>query len=193
MLTAPFRSLANLGTKAGNATRRGGGELPQPRSSRRARPRDLKYSQKNADWLTGDGKATIDDMARDMSERGYWGKPVDVVDNGPGGLMSIDNRRVVAANRGNVDRIPVKVHAPDEPFNVPPERLDAFKLQKPIYRMPDGTLRDRRRPRSKGGGVVAYPKGATPTDLGRGRRCSALPARAATSRSPARSCEPTIT
>ena len=135
VLTAPFRAVANLGTRAGNATSRGIANV-RDRFVRTEAPGALKYSQKNIDSLVDQGRMTLDDLSQGMRDRGFRGS-VDVVDNGPNGLLSIDNRRPYAANQAGVERVPVKVHAPDEVLTG--SNVGRFKLERNIYVKPDGT------------------------------------------------------
>ncbi len=144
VLTAPFRAVANLGTRAGNATSRGIANV-RDRFVRTEAPGALKYSQKNIDSLVDQGRMTLDDLSQGMRDRGFRGS-VDVVDNGPNGLLSIDNRRPYAANQAGVERVPVKVHAPDEVLTG--SNVGRFKLERNIY---VETGRDLRRGRGRQG------------------------------------------
>jgi hypothetical protein len=79
-------------------------------------------------------------MIDTMRTTGWNGAPIDIVELPDGSLLSIDNRRLLAAREAGLKEIPTVRHHPDEPF--PRRRGDsqAFRLQYDIRQLPDGTL-----------------------------------------------------
>jgi len=129
-------------------------------------PTGIKFSQKDVSGLTGDKTMTIEELAASM-KAGWKGPGIDVVEMPDGTKISLDNRRLLAAQMAGLKEIPVAYHPPNERF--PPERnpIDpdtgraAFELDKPIRRLEDGTL-------VFGGakGDIVYPKNYRPANYG---------------------------
>ena len=121
-------------------------------------PANVRFSQKDVAPTTGDGSLTIDQLAENMRTGGWKGDPIDVVEfPDERGLVSIDNRRLLAARQAGLDKIPMRYHAPQEPFQVPQARIDeGFVLDKAIRRVGDDLV--------VGGtkGEIVYAKGAVP-------------------------------
>ena len=120
-------------------------------------PTALKFSQADVDPLTGDKTLTIEQLAESM-KAGWKGEALNVVELPDGTLVSTDNRRLLAAQKAGISKIPVAYHLPDEPF---PEGRPGFKLKNNIRELSDGTL-------VKGGkeGVIKYRKGVEPKNWG---------------------------
>ncbi len=121
-------------------------------------PANVKFSQKDVAPTTGDGALTIDQLTASMKSGGWKGDPIDVVEfPDERGLVSIDNRRLLAAQRAELKQIPMRYHAPSEKFQVPQARIDeGFVLDKPIRRVGDQLV--------VGGnkGEIVYAKGTVP-------------------------------
>jgi hypothetical protein len=81
-------------------------------------PAEIRFSQN-----TAGGRGRADILRQSMGEKGWAGDPVDAVRT-PDGVTSIDNTRVAVARELGVDKIPVRVHAPNEPL--PPEMAGRF-------------------------------------------------------------------
>ncbi|HEY5959676.1 MAG TPA: hypothetical protein VIV60_24140, partial [Polyangiaceae bacterium] len=129
-------------------------------------PTALRFSQKDVSYFTGDKTMNVDELAEAM-KKGWQGPGIDVVELPDGTKISLDNRRLLAAQKAGLTEIPVAYHPPNEPF--PPDRnpVDpvtkraAFELEKPIRKLSDGTL-------VVGGttGAVVYDKGYRPKTYG---------------------------
>jgi len=106
----------------------------------------------------------LPELTETMNNNGWRGDPLDVVQTDEG-LLSVDNRRVVAARGAGLDEVPVKVHPSNEPFPPPdmaPQRANSFNLRNPIRRDPTtGGLTS-----SPGPGEVVYPAGTRPQTWG---------------------------
>ncbi len=82
---------------------------------------------------------SFSDLVESMRTGGWNGDPIDIVELPDGSLLSIDNRRVLAAREAGLTEIPTIRHHPDEPF--PQERgPQFFRLNKSIRQLSDGTL-----------------------------------------------------
>ena len=123
-------------------------------------PSALRFSQKDISPTTGDKSMTIEELAESMKQ-GWKGGPIDVVTAPDGSLVSLDNRRLAAAQMAGLKEIPVAYHGAAEPF--PPARAQAaeFKLKYNIRRLEDGTL-------VVGGteGEIVFPKNYRPANFG---------------------------
>ena len=122
-------------------------------------PTGLKFSQKDVGATTGDGKMTLEELTESMRTGGWKGDPINVVELPDGSVMSLDNRRLLAAQNAGLKKIPVLYHAPNEPL---PAKWaeDGFKLEKAIYQMADGELvvgGEAKKIAAKGGKLL-YPK-----------------------------------
>lgn len=134
------------------------GAPPQAIVAGKEPPGGIKFSQKDVAATTGDGSLTIEQLTESMKTGGWKGEPIDVVEfRDARGTISIDNRRLLAAQNAGLKEIPMRYHAPNEPFDVPQTRIDeGFKLDKNI-RQVDGEL-------VVGGtkGDIVYAKGTVP-------------------------------
>lgn len=81
-------------------------------------PKTLRWTQRTAG---GGGRA--DPMRQSMRTKGWDGPPIDVVET-PGGLVTVDHTRAAVAQELGIDKIPVRVHAPNE--LLPPEMAGRF-------------------------------------------------------------------
>jgi hypothetical protein len=82
----------------------------------------------------------MSDLAASMRSDGWHGGPIDVVDLPDGNVLSLDNRRLLAAREAGLDEIPTVRHHPDEPFPPRRGRSPSFTLSDDVYRLPDGSL-----------------------------------------------------
>lgn len=123
-------------------------------------PLGLKFSQKDVAPKTGDGKLTVEELTESMRSGGWKGDPIEIVEMPDGTKVSLDNRRLLAAQNAGLKEIPVLYHSPAEPIpaTVAAER---FTLKNTIRQLPDGTL-------VVGGnkGTVLFAKGAVPKNYG---------------------------
>jgi hypothetical protein len=123
-------------------------------------PRGLRFSQKDVAPRTGDGKLTIEQLTENMKTQGWKGDPINVVELPDGTKISLDNRRLLAAQNAGLQEIPVTYHAANEPF--PPQwAADGFELDVNIRRLADGSM-------VTGGtqGEVVFRKGTLPKTYG---------------------------
>lgn len=72
-------------------------------------PGDLKYSQSRVNY-------NVLDLEDSMRLDGWRGDPLDVVRAPDGSLVSIDNRRLVAANEVGLREVPVRIHDAGSPL-----------------------------------------------------------------------------
>lgn len=113
-------------------------------------PHTIKFSQENVGATTREGM-TIADLTASMASDGWKGDPIHVVQLEDGSLVSLDNRRLMAARTavtehgglkgpsGKVQTIPTEVHSFKEP--IPQDwAQDGFVADKNVYRLEDGTL-----------------------------------------------------
>ena len=123
-------------------------------------PSGLKFSQRDVSALTGDMKMTIEELAESI-KKGWQGPPIDVVELADGTKISLDNRRLLAAQMAGVKEIPVAYHPPNESFPSPRAEVNEFKLRSNIRRLEDGTL-------VVGGnkGEIVYKEGFRPKTYG---------------------------
>ena len=122
-------------------------------------PSTLRFSQKDIGGATSEGMP-MEDLITSMRTEGWKGDALQVVELPDGTRVSLDNRRLYAAQKAGLTDVPVQYHAPSEPF--PQEWAAAgFELKDPIRRLPDGSL-------VVGGkhGEIAYAKGAIPATYG---------------------------
>lgn len=113
-------------------------------------PRTIKFSQESVSAQTSDG-ITLPDLQASMQNEGWKGEPIHVVQLEDQSLVSLDNRRLLAARRavaaGGVKgadgkpgtTIPTEVHSYKEPIDQTWAQ-DAFIAKKDIYRTSDGAL-----------------------------------------------------
>ncbi len=123
-------------------------------------PSALRFSQKDVAPTTGDRSMTIQQLA-DSIKQGWKGTAIDVVETPDGSLVSLDNRRLMAAQIAGVKEVPVAYHSPNEPFPPARAQADEFRLKHNIRRLQDGTL-------VVGGtqGEIVYPKDFRPSTFG---------------------------
>ena len=90
---------------------------------------ELRYSQGDVSPQTGDG-TPIEDVAADMRNNGWdTSKPnPDVVEYEDGRKVTLDHRRLVAAQQAGLKEVPANVHPANEPL--PAEDAGRFKLGK---------------------------------------------------------------
>lgn len=119
-------------------------------------PTSLKFSQADIKPQTGEGMP-VEDLTNAMKTGGWKGNPLEVVELPDGSKVSIDNRRLVAAQNAGLQEVPIAVH--DAADLLPADQRERFKLVKnAIRRLDTGEL-------VPGGnkGAVVYPKGSLPT------------------------------
>ncbi len=113
-------------------------------------PNTIKFSQENVKAATSDG-IKIDDLKTSMMTEGWKGEPIHVVQLEDGSLVSLDNRRLMAARQAvaegglrgpdgsKVTTIPTQVHSHKEP--IPQDwAVEGFVADKNVYRLEDGKL-----------------------------------------------------
>jgi RHS repeat-associated protein len=81
-------------------------------------PSTLRYTQR-----TAGGAGRADTLRQSMRANGWNGPPIDVVET-PQGLVTVDHSRAAVAQELGIQRVPVRVHMPNEPL--PPEMLGRF-------------------------------------------------------------------
>jgi hypothetical protein len=81
-------------------------------------PKTLRWTQNTAG---GGGRA--DPMRQSMRAKGWDGPPIDVVET-TDGLVTVDHTRAAVAQELGINRIPVRIHAPNE--LLPPEMAGRF-------------------------------------------------------------------
>ena len=114
-------------------------EVPAGTNARLESAKKLKFSQENIGPTTGDGALTIDELTEIMKTKGWRGDPLEVVQMPDGSLVSLDNRRLAAAQRAGLDNVPISPHAATDA--IPKDWAAAgFKLDKTIRRLDTGEL-----------------------------------------------------
>jgi hypothetical protein len=73
-------------------------------------PAKIKFSQRYVN------NAKVDRIAAEMKKSGWTGPPIDVVSLPDGSLTSVDNHRVLAAQRAGID-VKATVHSYNEPLD----------------------------------------------------------------------------
>ena len=119
-------------------------------------PGTLKFSQKDIKGETGEGQ-TIADLTASMKNGGWRGNPLEVVEMPDGSRVSLDNRRLVAAQNAGLKEVPIAVH--DAADKLPSDQRARFQLKDyAIRRLDSGEL-------VTGGnkGTVVYAKGSVPS------------------------------
>jgi hypothetical protein len=113
-------------------------------------PNTIKFSQENIGATTSDG-LKIADLKTSMMTEGWKGEPIHVVELPDGSLVSLDNRRLMAAREavaagglkgadGNpTTTIPTKLHHHTEPMAAD-WAAAGFVAEKNVYKLADGTL-----------------------------------------------------
>lgn len=71
----------------------------------------------------------VPEIEASMRANGWVGEPIDVVQMGDGGLTSLDNRRVLAAKRAEID-VQANIHSFDDP--IPADLAGRFKSRKGV-------------------------------------------------------------
>ena len=84
-------------------------------------PNEVRYSQSSVNNAGG--------LTKSMNENGWKGDPIDVVRMSDGGLTTIDNTRVLAASRTNVN-VQARVHDGNSPL--PTEFIERFTTKKGV-------------------------------------------------------------
>ncbi|WP_250279501.1 ParB/Srx family N-terminal domain-containing protein, partial [Frankia sp. Cppng1_Ct_nod] len=102
-------------------------------------PHTLRFSQ---EWVSSQTRDGIEyhDLVKSMRTGGWKGDPIDIVELPDGSLLSIDNRRVLAAREAGLQEIPTVRHHPDEPFPIKRGKAISFKPEHNIHQLSDGTL-----------------------------------------------------
>jgi Flp pilus assembly pilin Flp len=134
-----------------------------------AKPSEIHFSQKSVSDTLSDG-TPLTDVVENMRVNGWdYTKPSpDVVRMADGRLVSLDNRRIVAARQAGLDEIPLELHAGAD--KIPADQASRFALKKgftdpdtgKVY--PKGTVPDtweeaiKFRGRNQGGG---FPPGGS--------------------------------
>ncbi len=125
-----------LRTEAG--TSRGVARVWTPPVRSLENPHTIRFSQENVKPRTHDG-ITIPKLVESMRTEGWKGNPIDVVELPDKSLLSIDNRRLLAAREAGID-VPVIRHHPDEPFPEKRGKSIFFRPNHSIRQLPDGSL-----------------------------------------------------
>lgn len=89
---------------------------------------DVRSSQGDVSPRMRDGR-TIDEVASEMRQNG-WDKtkePPDMVEWDDGSLTTLDHRRLVAADRGGLGKVPARVHPADE--HISADRAKRYQLR----------------------------------------------------------------
>ncbi|WP_207387484.1 ParB/Srx family N-terminal domain-containing protein, partial [Protofrankia symbiont of Coriaria myrtifolia] len=122
-------------------------------------PHTIRFSQENVSPQTHDD-ITLPELVESMRTEGWRGKPIDVVELPDKSLLSIDNRRLLAAREAGID-VPVIRHHPDEPFPEERGKSRFFRPNNNIRQLSDGSL-------VRGGmeGEILYKKKARPLTWG---------------------------
>jgi Flp pilus assembly pilin Flp len=134
-----------------------------------AKPEEIHFSQKSVSDTLSDG-TPLKDVVENMRTNGwdYTKPPPDVVRMADGRLVSLDNRRIVAARQAGLDEIPLALHSGAD--KIPADQAGRFALKKgftdpdtgKVY--PKGTVPDtweeaiKFRGRNQGGG---FPPGGS--------------------------------
>ena len=124
-------------------------------------PAAIKFSQKDVGAVLGDKETPFADLVDSLRKEGWKGEPIDVIEMPDGSKVSLDNRRLLAAQIVGMKEIPVVYHPPNEPFPAARAASDAFELKVAVRKLPDGQL-------VVGGqdGVEFRPKGYHPKTFG---------------------------
>ncbi|WP_127102301.1 MULTISPECIES: hypothetical protein [unclassified Asaia] len=93
------KNAAHIGESAG-----GGGNVVH------VDPSKLRWTQ-----TTAGGRGRADTLRKSMSENGYNGPPIDVIQT-QDGLATVDHTRAAVALELGIDSIPARVHLPSEPL-----------------------------------------------------------------------------
>jgi hypothetical protein len=111
-------------------------------TARDVAPGDIRFSQKDVGAETSDGLSL--DALTDILRTHGWDTtkdPIDVVDVPGLGLVSIDNRRIVAARNAGLATVPTRVHHYNDALDLPGARIaDGFTLKKYNIRLVGGQL-----------------------------------------------------
>ncbi len=97
-------------------------------------PTTLRFSQKDVMAETGEGQP-LDDLVNSMKTGGWRGNPLEVVELADGTKVSIDNRRLLAAQRAGLKQVPIAVH--DAKDLLPVDQRARFQLRKYAIRKLD--------------------------------------------------------
>jgi RHS repeat-associated protein len=84
-------------------------------------PGTLRWTQR-----TAGGRGRAAQLRQSMLEKGWDGPPIDVVETADG-LVTVDHTRAAIALELGMDRIPARIHQPDEPLPVDMIRRARFK------------------------------------------------------------------
>ncbi|GIH06947.1 hypothetical protein Rhe02_50140 [Rhizocola hellebori] len=146
---------ADLGLAEADLTAKQRAELPRVAV---LHPGRISFTQRSVSASTGDGVAATE-LERRLGADGWRGGPVHAILWGDGSLASLDHRRLRAALRANLDRVPVVIHAASDPISAWGEPGEP--LADDLRRLPDGSW-------IVGGdeGEIIYPKGKAPTTCG---------------------------
>jgi hypothetical protein len=77
-------------------------------------------------------------LVEQMRAEGWAGEPLDVVRFPDGTVVTLENRRLAAAQKVGLTDIPTLVHDPNEP--IPAVSARNYMLLRPVRRLPDGSL-----------------------------------------------------
>jgi hypothetical protein len=111
-------------------------------TARDVAPGDIRFSQKDVGAETSDG-LSLDALTNILRTSGWdtTKDPIDVVDVPGLGLVSIDNRRIVAARNAGLATVPTRVHHYNDALDLPPARIsDGFTLKKYKIKLLNGQL-----------------------------------------------------
>ena len=114
-------------------------EVPAGSNARLASTKKLKFSQENVSPVTGDKSLTLEELTEIMKTSGWRGNPLQAVEMPDGTLVSLDNRRLLAAQNAGLENVPIATHKGSEPF--PRDWAEKqFKLGTGIRRLDSGEL-----------------------------------------------------
>ena len=118
----------------------------------------LRYSQNSISGPTrlAGAELTVPDLVSTFRQRGFVSDPIRVVRMPDGGLTSVDNRRLWAAQEAGLTHIAAVVYAPSDPFVAPRQQRRSLRLAKPLVdRLGEmGPV-----------GAALYPEGSSPSTV----------------------------
>ncbi|MTE11561.1 toxin glutamine deamidase domain-containing protein [Nocardia aurantiaca] len=106
---------------------------------------EVRFTQRSVSRETSDG-IPIQELADHMADGGWRGGPIHAVVAEDGHIISLDNRRLTAAQMARLDRVPTALHSPNDrladwPHEWDESRRERNPLRVDIRQLPDGTLR----------------------------------------------------
>jgi hypothetical protein len=123
-------------------------------------PSEIKFSQKDVKAETTDGMP-VSELSDSMNASGWNGDPLHLIELPDGTFVSLDNRRLVAAQNAGLKEVPVGIQKTTDPLPADWISSRRFELTENIYQLSDGTF-------VSGGkdGTLVYAKGKVATTFG---------------------------